>query len=602
MRKPDPPVRYSIRGKALRNRHEPREKIPARPQRGTGYRTLPSPAVEDPFSVGSAAAEPAAPAEVSSRELPAANAGASPAVPRAARNPVRRSRRFWLLQAGLLCLLAVLGLLLYRGRKNATLTVTWLVPGRPELTEEQTVLYGESVALRPAVSVPGQTFLCWEDSRGRTEARETFPLYFSRTLTARFLPAFETEAHITYLDTGENGLLNPGGSVSMRDLVLAFYRLLNTDSSGSGRFTDVPEEDPCYEAAAYLKDIGVLTGKRLHPDERVTNGEFLKLLCAFYPQREGAFLFQDLDAGSPLYPCYCTAAANGWITSGSLVRARTDEPLTRGEFTRIMNRVLHRDGVRHLLPEQTGTMLDVVPGGEYYDDLVEAAIPHEYRMEGQEEIWTDSEPLPVHEPGFFFSGVRLHCIAEDGSPVVGDAQGGLMFNLNGEITTGDPALDARLWEILENTISPESMTREEMLRAVYDYVVQNFSYIYGHMYAFGAGGWAEKEAWRMLTDHGGNCYCYAALFYELARFVGYDAVLYSGRVSGEQYDFRDYDGNVVYAGERSTPHAWVEIEIDGELYLFDAEYEYRSYGLNKMFKRDNTVWLQFGYARPDTPA
>ena len=495
-----------------------------------------------------------------------------------------------------------MGLLLYRGRKNATLTVTYVVPGSPELTEEQSVLYGESVALRPAVPVPGQTFLCWEDSRGRAETRETFPLYFSRTLTAHFLPAFETEAHIAYLDTGENGLLNPGGSVSMRDLVLAFYRLLNTDLGGNGRFADVPEEDPCYEAAAYLKDIGVLTGKRLHPDERVTNGEFLKLLCAFYPQREETFPFQGLDEESPFYSCYCTAAANGWIVSGSLVRARAEEPLTRGEFTRIMNRVLGRDRVRHLLPEQTGTMLDVVPGGEYYDDLVEAAIPHEYRIEDQEEIWTGSEPLPVHDPGFFFSGVRLHCIAENGSPVVGDSHGGLTFNLNGEITTGDAQLDARLWEILEATIDPENMTQEEMLRAVYDYVVQNFTYIYGHMYAFGAGGWAEKEAWRMLTDHGGNCYCYAALFCELARFVGYDAVLYSGRVSGEQYDFRDYDGNVVYAGEQSTPHAWVEIEIDGELYLFDTEYEFRSYGLNKMFKRNGTVWQQYGYARPNTPA
>ena len=147
-----------------------------------------------------------------------------------------------------------------------------------------------------------------------------------------------------------------------------------------------------------------------------------------------------------------------------------------------------------------------------------------------------------------------------------------------------------------------ALTQEEMLRAVYDHVVQNYSYIYGRMYAFGAEGWAEKEAWRMLTDRGGNCYCYAALFYELARFVGYDAVLYSGRVSGEQYDFRDYDGEIVYAGEGSTPHAWVEIEIDGEVFLFDTEYEYRSYGLNKMFKRDDAVRLQFGYCRPKTPA
>ena len=69
-------------------------------------------------------------------------------------------------------------------------------------------------------------------------------------------------------------------------------------------------------------------------------------------------------------------------------------------------------------------------------------------------------------------------------------------------------------------------------------------------------------------------------------------------MSGQQYDFRDYEGNIVYAGENSTPHAWVEIEIDGENYLFDTEYEFRSYGGNKMFKRNGTIWQQFGYSKP----
>ena len=68
----------------------------------------------------------------------------------------------------------------------------------------------------------------------------------------------------------------------------------------------------------------------------------------------------------------------------------------------------------------------------------------------------------------------------------------------------------------------------------------------------------------------------------------------------EQYEFQDYDGNIVYAGEMSTPHAWVEIEIDGENYLFDAEYEYRSYGANQMFKCTEDVWQRFGYSKPKT--
>ena len=584
--KPDPETRRSTRGKALRNRRKPRKIIPARLSPSFAVSEQPSPPDE---TLPAARVETAAAEE--SFSLPETG---SPAAARIAER--KRGKRFWLVQAGVLALLAVLGLLLYLGRKNASYTVSYVVPGSSDLTE--TYLYGESAKLHEPVPAEGKTFLCWEDARGVAEKRDVFPVYSNRTLTARYLPAFDLKEHIAYLDTGENGLLNPGGSITIRDYVLALYKLLNTGETGRGTFLDVPEDDACYDAAAYLKDLGILSGKRLHPDDWLTRGEMLKTLSAFYPQTEETFVFQDLDAGSPLYPYFCTAAANGWIASGSLVHANADETVTRGSFARVMNRVLHRNGERHLTNRQTGTVLDVIPGGEYYDDMIEAAIPHSYRMEHGEEIWTDSKPLPIHEPGFFFSGVRLHCIAEDGNPVVNTALGGLMFNANGEITTGDAELDRQLWEILENTVDPGTMTREEMLRAAYDHVIANYTYIYGRMYAFGAEGWAIKETKRMLADHGGNCYCYAALFYELARFLGYDAQIYSGRVSGEQYDFRDYEGNIVYAGENSTPHAWVEIEIAGENYLFDTEYEFRSYGGNKMFKRNGTIWQQFGYSKP----
>ena len=591
--KPDPETRRSIRGKALRNRRKPRKIIPARLSPSftvSEQPALPNKAV--PAADKTAATDVRVETAAAETNYSPPDTGSA-----AARIAARkRGKRFWLVQTGILVLLAALGFLLYQSRKNATYTVTYTVQGNPDETEEY--LYGDSAVLRDPVLLDGKTFLCWEDSHGREEKRGEFPVYFNRTLTARYLPAFETEEHIAYLDTGDSGMLNPGGSVSVRDFVQVLYRLLNTDEKGSGRFVDVPEDDACYHAAAYLKDLGILSGKRLHPDDRLTRGEMLKTLSAFYPQTEETFIFQDLDAKSPFYPYFCTAAANGWITSGSLVHAHADEFVTRGSFTRIMNRVLHRDGERHLSGKQTGTVLDVIPGGEYYDEMIEASIPHSFRMEGREEIWTDSKPLPMHEPGFFFSGVRLHCIAENGSPIVNDTLGGLMFNANGEITTGDTDLDGQLWEILERTIEPDTMTREEMLRAVYDHVVANYSYIYGRMYAFGAEGWAVREAKRMLNDGGGNCYCYAALFCELARFIGYDAQIFSGRVNGEQYEFRDYEGNNVFAGEMSTPHAWVEIEMDGENYLFDTEFEYRSYGMNKMFKRDDTARLQYGYTKP----
>ena len=101
----------------------------------------------------------------------------------------------------------------------------------------------------------------------------------------------------------------------------------------------------------------------------------------------------------------------------------------------------------------------------------------------------------------------------------------------------------------------------------------------------------------MLRNSAGNCYCFAALFYELARFVGYDAKLYSGIVYGEQQVYYSENGTRVIAPQAYTPHGWVEIEFDGVDYIFDTEFEYRSYGMLKMFKADNHVRLQYAYLK-----
>ena len=594
---PESAEKRGVREKARRNRKKPRRKIPARPP----FSPLSSAGSADP-ALRDGASGSVAPGSASPGSAPSLPVEAALSVPEGASEASRRRPRGLLWVLNLLFWVFALGLLvLFFGAKKqwsreveaATFTVSYAVPGQEP--ETQRYLYGETALLREAPTVPGMTFLGWETENGLIETRTEFPVRSDLTLTARLLPAFETQEHIAYLPVQQEGILNPNGSVTVRDFVRILALLLKTDGSGSGRFLDVPESDPCFSAAASLKDLGILSGLRLHPDSVLTRGEFFRMLCAFYPSADSDAVFQDLDRDDPFYPAFCTAAANGWIPSGMLVQADTGAPVTRAALARIMNRVLQRDCERHLDGQRTGTALDVSPADLDYDALMEAAIPHSFRLEGDEEIWTDSTPFPIHEPGYMFSGVRLHYIQEDGSPLVNASLGGLRFNSNGEITSGDADLDRKLFEILASVIDPETMTREEMLRAVYDHVVHDYKYIYGNMYELGAQGWAVREAKRMLRNGGGNCYCFAALFYELARFVGYDAVLYSGRVNGEQYSFQDYDGNFVYSREGSTPHGWVEIEIDGEYRIFDTEFEFRSYGLQDMFNCPQTTRGQYGY-------
>ena len=556
--------------RALRNRNKPRKKIPVRP----------------PLQPGAEGAAKRSPAVAS--------------VPK---------RRFpWLLCFLILIQAALLAVFVWLVRlpkpempvdpDRQVKTVRWQVAGQEDRVE--TVYYGEPVVLPESADAEGCTFLGWLDSDGRLEEHRSIPVYRDMVFTAKLIPAFETKNHIPYLKTDAEAVLDVDGPISMREFVNILYLLLDTEETGNGSFVDVPEDDECFTAAAYLKDIGILSGTRLHPDANLSCGELLETLCRFFPaSEERDFTFQDLEPDSPYYPCFCTAAANGWIPSGTLVRTEATADISRGRFARIMNHVLHRDAERHLDQEDVGTILDVPPSGDYYDDVVEAVIPHEYRIKGDEEVWTSSEALPIHEPGFFFAGVRLHYIGEDGVPAVNSNVGGLDYNRNGEVTSGDAWLDRELWSILEENIDPQIMDREQMLRIVYDYVVDNFTYRYGSMYAFGAEGWAVKEARRMLEYGSGNCYCFAALFYELARFVGYDAKLYSGRAYGEQYEYRSYDTDLVYAPMGYTPHGWVEIEFDGEPYIFDTEYEYRSYGLRDMFKGDEKVRGQYGYTKAE---
>ncbi len=60
----------------------------------------------------------------------------------------------------------------------------------------------------------------------------------------------------------------------------------------------------------------------------------------------------------------------------------------------------------------------------------------------------------------------------------------------------------------------------------------------------------------------GNCFCYAATFYWVAKELGYDVTLYEGRVR--------------MAAGGTGPHAWVEIRINGTTYICDPNAEYET--------------------------
>ena len=70
--------------------------------------------------------------------------------------------------------------------------------------------------------------------------------------------------------------------------------------------------------------------------------------------------------------------------------------------------------------------------------------------------------------------------------------------------------------------------------------------------AYGSANYASYG----FSRHRGNCYVMAAVFTYLARDLGYDAHQMGG-----------------YQGSYNTPHSWVEINMNGTIYVFDPDFE-----------------------------
>ena len=221
----------------------------------------------------------------------------------------------------------------------------------------------------------------------------------------------------------------------------------------------------------------------------------------------------------------------------------TDEtPFTRAEAAAAINALLELDtaGLAN-----APYFPDVAPSMENY-----AAV----ELAGQSGTisWLSGDRA---EPGFLNLDGYLYCVGDDGYFLRDTMVGTLYFDISGRYTSGDDALDTFVADLVDSQTNA-SMTREEMLRAVYEYVRDHYLYLKRSLYEVGETGWEIPEALLMFQSGKGNCYNFTAAFWSLARGIGFDAVCYSGLV-----------------GVGRDPHSWVEITFDGVPYVFDVETE-----------------------------
>lgn len=207
--------------------------------------------------------------------------------------------------------------------------------------------------------------------------------------------------------------------------------------------------------------------------------------------------------------------------------------------------------------------------------LLEASQEHSVSLDGA--TWAQVDIPTGLNPGFTNIDGYLYYVKDDGCLLKNERKGLLQFGADGRYTTGDKELDATVAGVLKTLIDANpNASRIELLREAFDYSYEEFSY--GNRYAddgnhniydLGHTGWAVKDAKNMFKLKQGNCYCFAAVFWALARGLGYDARAIAGTC------LKDFQ-----------PHGWVIIKMDGQDYIFDPEWQWAYINEHKKFDKD----------------
>ena len=261
-------------------------------------------------------------------------------------------------------------------------------------------------------------------------------------------------------------------------------------------------------------------------------------------------LFPDLDAR----------------TAVRRIAGRGGETVTRAEAAAALNLLFD------IAPGDSRTVFPDVEPGYWAAEEVAAAAESAAVFDGEKGM-----PLP----GFMWADGYLYYAGEDGYFLKNAWLGTLYFTAGGRYTSGSLELDDYVAAaIREHT--DRSMSREEMLYAMYEYVRDSFTYLRRHYYRVGDLTWPMEEALTMYSTGKGNCYCYSSAFWAAARGLGYDAKAVSGTY-----------------GDDHAPHGWVEIIVDGRRLTYDVEIEMtirrNSRSNRSLFAMDDGARTAHGY-------
>ena len=386
-----------------------------------------------------------------------------------------------------------------------------------------------------------------------------------------------SDEHIAYIKGIGSGLFSPDSYITRGEAAVILCRLLSDTVPVTVSYTDVPENSWYTEAAEQLGSLGVIRPNEntFHSEEIISRGEFVSYIASFFPVRTDAEQFPDVRPDHSYGDAILSGRAWGWLMGLPDGNFGPEDVIHRSEAVAIINRALGRTGDQaDIAANRPAFFLDVPVSEWYYNDVMEATVPHTFTVnEADAETWTSFTPTDTGLPADFLTeGFHLHqgwCYyySADAEDILRSCTvSGYTYDADGHFTTGDAWVDQQLREIVLSQITP-GVTREKMLERFFAYCRDNYKYLKWNLYETGDTSFTLDAARQMLSTGRGNCYCYASVFWYLARWIGYDARIFSGTVYG------DY-------------HSWVE--IDG--YIYDPQLEWRF-----VHDRGNTWYLWHFY-------
>lgn len=394
-----------------------------------------------------------------------------------------------------------------------------------------------------------------EDSETGTALQPLFGMYI--------------EEHVSYV-SGTEDTVNPDGNLRRSEAASLIYQLLTDPADpGEGKFEDVPSGAWYQVFVDSLTNMSILSGmgdNTFAPNRNITRAEFSAILSKLFPMKTTDITFTDVPSTHWAYSYIQNVAAQGWVSGYPDGSFRPNSPITRAEAFAMINNMLGRSADKSLLDSQGKVLrfLDLPFDHWAYYHIMEASTPHSHSYDEKgNEVW-EGYVVPTAQLGRgpHLVDSQLYYVGDDGYYVRNDSVGVLQFNDLGRFTTGDVRLDAKLTSIIQREADP-SASLYENLRRMYNYIIDDYSYLALSHVPQGSTGWVNTYASSMIDRRRGNCYSYAALYALLAQRLGYQATAVSGMVTVDTCPTWTYGS--------WSEHGWVEIDLNGVIYVCDPQ-------------------------------